>query len=101
MLGAMQIRTAKEIGLLVRDHRRRQKLTQAQLAKRLRVSRLWVLQLEQGKDTAQVGLVLMALNQLGIPLQVGPPPKWPDVVREGRDVDIDEIIRNATGPLRQ
>ena len=58
----MQIRTPKEIGLLVRDQRKRLGLTQDGLARRLGTSRLWVLQLEQGKPTVQLGMVIAALN---------------------------------------
>lgn len=66
----MVIKTAREIGLLARDQRKRQHWTQKQFAARLGVSRLWVVQFEKGKDTAQIGLVLRALNELNIPMNL-------------------------------
>ena len=66
----MLIKTPKEIGMLVRDRRKARSWTQDVLAQRLGVSRLWVVQLEQGKSTAQIGLVLRALNELDVPMQV-------------------------------
>ena len=93
----MQIRTAKEIGLLVRDQRKRLGLTQDRLARRLGTSRLWVLQLEQGKPTAQLGMVLAALNDLAIPLHVGTPPAVPRVSgRRRATIDLDRIIADTT-----
>jgi HTH-type transcriptional regulator/antitoxin HipB len=93
----MQIRTPKEIGLLVRDQRKRLGLTQDGLARRLGTSRLWVVQLEQGKPTLQLGLVLAALNDLAIPLHVrvaetSPRPGG----RRRAAIDLDRIIAGTT-----
>ncbi|MBL9116828.1 MAG: helix-turn-helix transcriptional regulator [Verrucomicrobiaceae bacterium] len=66
----MKLRTPVDIGYLIRDQRKSRGWTQADLAARLGVSRLWVVQLEQGKDTAQIGLVMRVFNELGLPLQV-------------------------------
>jgi HTH-type transcriptional regulator/antitoxin HipB len=65
----MSLYTAKEIGALIRDHRRMKKLSQQDLAKRVGVSRLWLAQVEKGKPSAQLGLVLRTLRELGITLQ--------------------------------
>ena len=59
----MIIKTAKEIGLLVREQRKSRGWTQDTFDQKLGVSRLWVVQMEQGKSTAQIGLVLRALNE--------------------------------------
>jgi HTH-type transcriptional regulator/antitoxin HipB len=93
----MILRTAREIGLLVRDQRKKMRWTQDQLATRLGVSRLWVVHLEKGKDTAQIGLVLRALNELNIPMNV-------DLTGADRrpgpgEVDLDNIIREAARPF--
>lgn len=90
----MLIRSAKDLGLLVRDRRKQLKLTQDELARRLGVGRLWVLQLERGKPTAQLGLVLAALNDLGIPLQIAPPEAK---TRRDQTIDLDRIIHGSTG----
>ena len=64
----MLIRTAADIGHLVRDHRKRQSLTQAELAAQVGVSRKWIIDLESGKRTAELSLVLRTLNALRIDL---------------------------------
>ncbi len=101
----MILRTSTDIGNLVRDRRKGRGWTQADLAKRLGVSRLWIVQLEQGKDTAQVGLVLRALNELDVPVQVdlqsAASMRSGTSYREIPFVDIDNIIREATGPIKR
>ena len=95
----MIIKTAREIGMLVRDQRKQLKWTQDQLATRLGVSRLWVVQMEQGKETAQIGLVLRALNELGIPFNVElPDPTAKPIKRRPDDFDLDFILQEAAKP---
>lgn len=64
----MIIRTAKEVGALIRDRRTALGLSQLQLAEKVGVSRVWIVQFEAGKPTAQLGLVLRTLRELGISL---------------------------------
>jgi HTH-type transcriptional regulator / antitoxin HipB len=59
------IRTPTDIGALIRDRRRKMKISQAELAQRVGVSRLWVNQVERGKPGASIGLVLGTLNAVG------------------------------------
>ena len=94
----MVIKTPKEIGLLVRDQRKARGWTQDVFAQRLGVSRLWVLQLEQGKSTAQIGLVLRALNELDVPVQVDLSPK--DKSKPPGGIDLDSIIRETATPYK-
>lgn len=97
----MLIKTPKEIGMLVRDRRKAHGWTQDALAQRLGVSRLWVVQLEQGKSTAQIGLVLRALNELDVPMQVDITPKDPATRTAGSGgIDLDSIIRETSTPYR-
>jgi HTH-type transcriptional regulator/antitoxin HipB len=63
-----QVRTPAEIGALIRDRRRILKLDQADLARMTGVSRLWVNQVERGKPGASLGLILRALDALGVTL---------------------------------
>ena len=71
----MIIRTPREVGLLVRDRRRVQGVTQAELAERVGASREWIRLLESGKPRLELGLTLRALTALGINLnaEVGSP----------------------------
>ena len=64
----MLIRTAREVGLLVRDRRRSARITQAELAERVGASREWIRLLESGKPRLELGLTLRALSALGITL---------------------------------
>jgi HTH-type transcriptional regulator / antitoxin HipB len=100
----MQLRNPKDIGHLVRDRRKHKGWTQDQFAKRLGVSRLWVVQLEQGKDNAQIGLVLRALNELDVPFQIDLQPATKRVgvnrLSDTHDFDLDSIIRETTGPVK-
>jgi HTH-type transcriptional regulator/antitoxin HipB len=68
----MHIRGARELGLLIRDRRRRLSLTQAELAERIGASRHWVMGMEAGKSTAEVGLVLAALAALDLVCDLRP-----------------------------
>ncbi|PCI37512.1 MAG: transcriptional regulator [Rhodospirillaceae bacterium] len=63
-----QIPTAQELGHVVRDVRKEQGLTQEDLAGMTGVGRRFVSDLEQGKETAQLGKVLLVLGVLGIAL---------------------------------
>ena len=97
----MQIRTASDIGALIRDQRKKQQLDQADLAKKVGVNRRWVLEVERGKPRAEVGLVLKTLHALGLTLLIegGTAPRR----RGGREiesVDIDAIVENAKRPKR-
>jgi HTH-type transcriptional regulator/antitoxin HipB len=64
----MIVRTPREIGLLVRDRRRAQGVTQATLAEHIGASREWIRLLESGKPRLELGLTLRALTALGINL---------------------------------
>ncbi|MFN2400086.1 MAG: helix-turn-helix domain-containing protein [Gemmatimonadaceae bacterium] len=64
----MIVRNPKELGHLVRDHRSRKRLTQAHLAFEVGVSRKWIIDLEAGKRTTDLSLVLRTLNVLGVEL---------------------------------
>ena len=66
-----QIKTPAEIGALIRTQRKRLKLDQAGLAKRVGVSRKWINEVEQGKPGAGIGLILKTLNVLDLKLHAG------------------------------
>lgn len=62
----MIVRTARDLGASVRDARLRKGWTQAELAGRIDVSRQWVISLEHGKSSAELGTALRALAALGM-----------------------------------
>lgn len=60
--------TTADIGRLIRSERRRQGATQAELAGMSNVGITFISQLENGKDTAEIGKVINVLMTLGIDL---------------------------------
>ena len=90
----MHVKSSKDIGALIRDQRTRLAWTQQQLAARVGVSRLWIVQLEKGKPTAQLGLTLRTLKELGVALDAA---VTADAGPRSRTagVDLDQIIRGA------
>jgi HTH-type transcriptional regulator/antitoxin HipB len=68
----MFIRTPGDLGALIRDRRLKMGLDQASLAKRAGVSRKWLIEAEQGKPGAAVGLILRTLRVLDVSLEVNP-----------------------------
>ena len=64
----MRITTMQGLGSLIREERRRQGLTQAELAGISGVGVTFVSQLENGKETAEMGRAMRVLAMLGIDL---------------------------------
>ena len=66
----MQIISIKDIGKLVKEARKKQKLTQVQLAQLSNVGTRFLSDLENGKPTCEVEKTLKVLSNLGIRLMV-------------------------------
>ncbi|WP_378144064.1 helix-turn-helix domain-containing protein [Cnuibacter sp. UC19_7] len=66
------MRTAQELGALVRDRRRTAGLTQQQLAERAHVTRQWLARLEKGHERAELDPLLRTLEQLDLELTMQP-----------------------------
>lgn len=65
--------TAQEIGKLVRENRKRMGVTQKDLALTSGTGLRFIIELEKGKETCQIGKVLTVLQTLGIKLTLTPP----------------------------
>jgi HTH-type transcriptional regulator / antitoxin HipB len=65
--------TPKQIGQIVRQARRAQGLRQDQLAGAAGVGLRFIVELEAGKPTTQLGKVLTVLSALGCELQIKSP----------------------------
>ena len=96
----MRVRTPSELGALIRDYRMRHSLDQKSLAASVGVSRQWIVEIEQGKAGAPLGLVLRTLGALGIVLdaqQETPPSPKVKNKSHGVDayVDINTIVAGA------
>lgn len=62
----MIIRTPRDIGLLIKEGRARSGLSQAALAEKINSTQTWISWIENGKPTAEIGLVLQTLGVLGV-----------------------------------
>jgi y4mF family transcriptional regulator len=67
--------TAEELGKIVREARREAGLTQGQLAGAAGVGNRFLIELEAGKPTAQLGKTLAVLAVLGCRVAIDGPPK--------------------------
>ena len=90
----MLIRTPTDLGAVLRDRRKRLKLDQSSLAKRIGVSRQWVIEVEHGHARAELGLVLRALDALGIRLDANS-EQLHSRGSEKPAVDINSIVAKA------
>jgi HTH-type transcriptional regulator / antitoxin HipB len=88
----MLVRAASELGAVIRDRRKQLKLDQATLAKKIGVSRQWVIDVEKGHARAQLGLVLRAIDALKLQLDASADQ---GTRRRAGSVDIDAIISRA------
>ena len=83
----MRIDTVDDLAATVRERRKQMRLTQEEVARRVGVSRRWVYQLEQGKASAELGLVLRLLQALGLQVEIRPEGARSE--RPGEQVDLD------------
>ena len=82
----MIVRTARDLGAAVRDARLQRGWTQAELADRINASRQWVVALERGKATAELGTALRAITALGLVADLVAAPA------AGSGIDLDRLL---------
>ncbi|HEX5542370.1 MAG TPA: helix-turn-helix domain-containing protein [Micromonospora sp.] len=88
----VRIDSPRDLGLYVRDRRRDLGMNQTDLATAAGVSRRWLSDLEAGKATAEVGLVLKTLHALDLMFVAQPRENLPST-----GVDLDALLRNLGG----
>lgn len=91
----MRIRTPLDLGLVIRDRRRKLGLSQTELARKAGVGRQWIVSIERGKSGAELGLVLRTFSALGLSItseRDNRPPRSADDVTA---IDIDAVVNNA------
>ena len=91
----MQIGTPLDLGLAIRDRRRKLKLSQNELARKAGVGRQWVVAIEHGKSRAELNLVLRTLAALDLPLTIDPGARRLPSGDDMNPVDIDAIVNAA------
>jgi HTH-type transcriptional regulator/antitoxin HipB len=62
----MILHNPEQLGAAIRLKRKEKNLTQSELAKLLGAERKWVLRLESGNSKAEIGLILRAIEVLGL-----------------------------------
>ncbi len=94
----MHVSSTRDIGLLVRASRTEKGWTQADLARNVGTTQRWISEIENGKATAEIGMVLQTLSMLGIRLEAGVPAaprRWPDgepLQDLATGSDLDDIV---------
>lgn len=97
----MHIRTTADFAALIRHSRQQLGLDQAALAKRIGVSRQWVIAVEGGQSGTSLSLVLRAVDALGLRLNASSSSSSGGGGGGGSGsggsggVDIDAIISSA------
>ena len=66
------VRSAEDLGRLVRAHRKQRKLTLETISGLGNLSTRFLSEFERGKETAELGKVLQALRTLGLEVMVQP-----------------------------
>ncbi len=84
------VRTTKELGDLVRVHRKSKKLTLETISGLSNLSMRFISEFERGKETAEIGKVLTALQTLGLEIVVRPR-------RQSKDKSMSRRSGNSNG----
>lgn len=93
----MRVRGVRDVGAAVRDARRRQQLSQQDVAERAGVQRYQVSNLELGKSNPSLKAVLAVCSAVGLELDVRPKGQTPE--RSGREltapVSLVDVLARA------
>ena len=91
----MRIRTAADLGAFIRERRLKLGMDQGDLAEKAATSRKWIVEVEQGKPRAEIGLVLRTLKTLGVSLDiVVHRSQKASSASEPKKVDINNILNS-------
>jgi len=95
----MLIRNPTDLGAFIRDRRSQLGLDQAELAERSGTSRKWLIEVEQGKPRAEIGLILRTLKALEVSLDLksdsadDTPSSRPAAIPSRQTPDIDSVLK--------
>lgn len=92
----MRVNAMRDVAAAVRGRRKDLGLSQADLARRVGVSRAWINAVEAGKPRVEFDLILRLLDRLGLGLDIVAPGNLGDVFK-GRSVDLDAILDEYRG----
>jgi len=98
----VRLRTAVDLGAVIRERRRKLGLSQAALARQVGVGREWIIEVEKGKSAAPLKLLLGTLRALGLALFAQsaedavrrPNQKKLPEQKPGRGINLDSVLVN-------
>lgn len=90
----MRVRSIRDLASAARGRRLDLGLNQAELAERASVSRKWLVEFEAGKPSAELGLAMRVLDELGLALDV---TSEADSSSSGGLVDPDTVLEEHRG----
>lgn len=90
----MQIYSPQDMGLLIREQRKKLGLEQRALADQVGVSRQWIVDVEKGKPRAEIGLVLRTIKALHLALFV-------EEKDSTQQYDLDALLNEARGDKKE
>jgi HTH-type transcriptional regulator/antitoxin HipB len=98
----LKIGTKRDLGAIVREHRRRAGFSQEQLADLAGVRRRWVVELEKGQSNPTFEPLLRVFEALGLSLHLeSVPAELRDTPSTWHaDVDLDLLLDRHRGPER-
>jgi HTH-type transcriptional regulator/antitoxin HipB len=89
----MHIRTAADLGAFIRERRTKLGMDQVALAEKAGTSRKWLVEVEQGKPRAEIGLILRTLKTLGVSIDLAADTTHKtSATGETKNVDINNIL---------
>lgn len=89
----MKIRTAADLGAFIKERRVKLEMDQSDLAEKAGTSRKWIVEVEQGKPRAEIGLILRTLKTLGVSLDIAiDHTQKASAASESGNVDINNIL---------
>lgn len=97
----MWIGSSDELAQLIRDQRKHLRWSQWKLADRVGVSRQWIVSLEKGKATAEIGLVLKTLSALDLRLDVRDRAQATDNTIAEATAQVLDAARDSDVPPRR
>lgn len=93
----IQIQSVSDLGIAVRAVRKAQGLRQDDTAGSARVGHVFLREVERGKETVQLGLVLQVLSELGIRLSMDIPDEAMDRLKALRKKGLKPLPGRSSG----
>ena len=91
---SLRVRSIRDLASAARGRRLDLGLNQAELAERAGVSRKWLVEFEAGKPSAELGLAMRVLDELGLALDVTSEAEGSS---SGELVDLDTVLEEHRG----